>query len=105
MLTHCRQNKSVWRGIGSNPSRYYRMEVRTPDGKRRFYSLKARSKGMARLEAVEIVSEMVDRYNDERIMWKMVGDQNWTFGTDSHELRIARKSTFDKFCYYFFGLN
>lgn len=85
--------------------RYFRMEVRTPDGARRFYSLKADTKGTARLEAVEIVREMVQSFDDERIMWRMVGDKNWTFGTNSHEARVASKSLYDKIAYYFFGLD
>lgn len=85
-------------------SRFYRLEVRTPDGARRFYSIKAKSKLAARKEGVQIIQGMIKSFNDERIMWRMVGDRNWIFGMQSAKARVAIKSAFDRFAYYFFGL-
>lgn len=83
-------------------SRYFRMEVRTPDGKKRFYSLKAGSKGAARVEASELVYEMVESFKDERIMWRMVGDRNWRFGATFDSK--PRKSIMNRFINFFFDL-
>lgn len=83
---------------GMFQGRNYRLEVRTPDGTKRFYSIKASSRGKAREEAKSIIHDMVVSFNDERIMWKMVGDTHWTFGVE------AKMSIFDKFAYHFLGL-
>ena len=83
---------------GDFQGRYYRIEVRTPDGTKRFYSIKASSRGKARDEANAIIHDMMVSFNDDRIMWKMVGDLHWTFGVE------AKQSLFDKFAYHFLGL-
>jgi hypothetical protein len=85
--------------------RYFRVEVRVPNEGRRFYSLKNRSKSQARIEAQEIVTALVETFQDEKIAWRMTGDKKWTFGPYSFEARIAKKSWFDKFAYYFFALD
>lgn len=86
---------------GTENCRYFRMEVRTPDSKRRFYSLKADSKGAARVEANELVRDMIEAFRDERIMWRMVGDRNWNFGSAVNE---SKKSIFHRALNYFFDL-
>ncbi|WP_282155741.1 DUF6018 family natural product bioysynthesis protein [Cytobacillus gottheilii] len=85
--------------------RYFRIEVRTANGGRRFYALKARKESEARLEAVKLITDMVNTFQDEKIAWRMAGDKNWTFGTHSFEARIAKKSWFNRFAYYFFALD
>jgi hypothetical protein len=86
---------------GTEYCRYFRMEVRTPDGKPRFYSLNSSSKEAARMEASQLVIELMKAYQDERVMWKMVGDNNWILGST---IKTQRKSIFQKTLDYFFGL-
>ncbi|EAR66197.1 MULTISPECIES: DUF6018 family natural product bioysynthesis protein [Bacillus] len=90
-------NEGLLLGDSAN-CRYYRMEIRTPDGKKRIYSLKENSKSAARFEAQSIVEEMINSFEDERIMWKMTGDKHWNFGAAK-----TRKSISKKLLHYFFG--
>ena len=60
--------------------RNYRLEIRTPDGNRRYYSIRAKSKREARVEAENILKEMIQSFGDERFLWRMAGDRNWSFG-------------------------
>lgn len=82
--------------------RYYRAELRTPDGKIRFYSLKSSSKKDARKEAQKLFHQMTQVYNDERIIWRMAGDKQWSFGSASS--KSAKPSLWNRFVTYFFVL-
>ncbi|MDM5227251.1 hypothetical protein QUF73_13665 [Cytobacillus sp. NJ13] len=48
-------------------SRYFRMEIRTPDGKRRIYRLKADSKKVARCEAGDAIHTMNELFRSNSI--------------------------------------
>jgi len=87
---------------GDANCRYFRLEMRTPDGKRRFYSLKADSKEEARTEAKELIHCMMSSFQDERIMWRMVGDKNWNLG--SALAKKSKKSIIHRALGYFFDL-
>lgn len=82
--------------------RQFRVEIRTPDRKIRFYSLRSNKKGLARLEANELVRDMIEVFQDERIMWRMTGDKNWSFG--SVAVKNPNKSMLSRVLNYFFDL-
>lgn len=88
--------------------RTYRVEVRLPDGKNRFYALRAESKENARQEAVSIVESMVQDFEDERVIWRLAGDNNWTFGgyrQYENTTKISKpKMTMKRILNYFFEL-
>ncbi|WP_028393915.1 DUF6018 family natural product bioysynthesis protein [Bacillus cihuensis] len=100
--TMARINREVFGG--STDCRKVRMEIRTPDGNRRIYSLNAVTKGEAREEAVQIVKSMVKTFNDERVMWRMAGDRVWSFGA-AGVASGPKQSVFKRFFDYFFELN
>ncbi|MDQ0271231.1 DUF6018 family natural product bioysynthesis protein [Cytobacillus purgationiresistens] len=82
-------------------SRFFRMEILTPDGKRRYYSLKASSKHLAFKEASKIIDSMISSFKDERIMWRLTGTE-WTIG--SSYVKKEKKSLAKKVFNYFFDL-
>ena len=83
----------------------YRMEVRTPNGTVRFFALRAKSKELARLEAVKMVQEMVEAYQDERIIWRMANDSSWSFGSATQEVApLTFKDKVKKFLDAFFEI-
>ena len=87
--------------------RMYRVELRLPDGKNRFYALRADSKTNARHEAVSLVESMVQKFGDERVIWRLAGDNNWSFGGYRHEksTKVSRtKMTMKRVLNYFFEL-
>ena len=82
--------------------RYYRAELRTPDGKIRHYSLKSSTKKEARKEAQSLFHQMTQVYNDERLIWRMAGDNQWSFG--SAQTKSTKPSVWNRFVDYFFAL-
>lgn len=83
--------------------RTYRIEVRTPDGAIRFYGLKASNKSVAREEAVTVVQQMVTSFNDERILWRMAGDKDWSL--NGATVQSKKPSLFARVMDYFFVMD
>ncbi|MDX1807509.1 MAG: DUF6018 family natural product bioysynthesis protein [Paenisporosarcina sp.] len=73
--------------------RNFRMEVRTPDGKVRFYAMKELNKIKARLEAEKFIDSLVEHFNDERILWRMAGDRDWSFVSAATTSTVSTKSS------------
>ena len=82
--------------------RTYRIEVRTPDGAIRFYGLKAIDKTVARKEAIAVVQELVTSFQDERILWRMAGDKDWSLNGAASNTK--KPSLFARAMNYFFDL-
>lgn len=83
--------------------RTYRMEVRTPDGAIRFYGLKASDKSVARKEAVAVVQGLVTSFQDERILWRMAGDKDWSL--NGAAVHTKKPSLLAKVMNYFFVMD
>lgn len=92
--------REVFGGTIDSDCRNFRMEMRSPDGKIRYYSLKASDKNVARKEAVALVHHIVKQFQDERIIWRMAGDKNWSIGSATSH--AAKPSMFKRFVDYFF---
>lgn len=83
--------------------RTYRIEVRTPDGAIRFYGLKASDKSVARQEAVTVVQQLVTSFKDERILWRMAGDKDWSL--NGAAVHTNKPSLFKRIMNYFFVMD
>lgn len=79
----------------------YRMEVRTPDGKCLHYGVRATNSNSARIEANQMLASMSNAFQDERIVWRMAGDRDWSFiGAVK-----TKKSLWHKLVDYFFVID
>lgn len=83
----------------------YRVEVRCPDGTVRFYGLRAATKDQARIEGIKLIGSMVDTYQDDRIVWRMANDSNWSFGTKTQSSSSTIKDKFKKILNAFFEID
>lgn len=87
--------EKVWREVfmenGDADCRNYRIEVRTPNGQIRYYAMKESNKAKARMEAEKLISQMVLQFNDERILWRMANDRNWSIASSANQTTKSKK--------------
>lgn len=79
----------------------FRIEVRTSDAKSLHYPIRSTNKMDARFQAAKFVADMAFAYQDERIAWRMAGEQNWTFQGAVND----KKSLWRKIAEFFFILD
>lgn len=79
----------------------FRIEVKTSDAKSLHYPIRSTNKMEARSQAAKFVSDMAFAFQDERIAWRLAGEQNWTFQGAVKE----KKSLWRKIAEYFFILD
>lgn len=79
----------------------FRIEVKTSDAKSLHYPIRSTNKMDARSQAAKLVSDMAYAYQDNRIAWRMAGEQNWTFQGAVKD----KKSLWRRAAEYFFILD
>lgn len=95
-----RVRREVFGEITIPDCRTYRIEMRSPDGNIRYYSFRTSDKSVAREEAVLLVKQMVEQFQDERVIWRMAGDKNWSIGSSTPVHK--KPSILKRFVEYFF---
>lgn len=79
----------------------FRIEVKTSDARSLHYPIRSDNKLEARAQASKLVEDMAFAFQDERIIWRLAGDQNWTFQGAVKE----KKGLLRKIAEYFFILD
>lgn|SRR5690606_21555222 len=70
----------------------YRIEVLTSEGKCLHYSLRASSKSEARMQSHNFIASMVYAYKDERLAYRLAGDNTFKFfGANAEKKSLWRK--------------
>lgn len=70
----------------------YRIEVLTEEGKCLHYSLRASSKSEARMLSHNFIASMVYAYKDERLAYRLAGDNTYKFfGAEAEKKSLWRK--------------